>query len=152
MACRNDQETAMTPSFRLALVAFTLCLGACHRTPDTDVATPAASPPAAEPAAHASSTPAPVTPVPPVPGTSFACADGTHLQAVFGDHEATLQWPGGRSVTLPRAESASKGGGDVYVGEAVSLQRDGTRLQLHDGDRAATTCDPETAAAPSIAG
>jgi hypothetical protein len=52
----------------------------------------------------------------------------------------TLRWPEGRSVTLPRAESASKGGGDVYVGDTVSLQRDGNRIVLHDGDAPAVTC------------
>lgn len=128
-----------------------LCAAACHRAPDTDAANGTAATPAAtapSPAATAPATPAPATPSP--AGTAYACADGTRLQASFGDHDATLQWPGGRSVTLPRAESASKGGGDVYVGETVSLQRDGTRLQLHDGDRAATTCDPDSAASTSI--
>jgi hypothetical protein len=138
---------------RVAFAACLLCLAACQRTPDADAAAPSS------PAAGAADAPAPPAPAPApadappaaaasASGTSvdYACADGTTLQAGFGEHDATLRWPGGRSLTLPRAESASKGGGDVYVGETVSLQRDGARLQLHDGARTATTCDPSIAA------
>ena len=129
----------MTLPFRLVPVMLLLCAGACQRGPDTDTASDAAAT-ASEPAAPA---PATVTPAPaPQMGAAYACADGTALQASFGDDDVTLQWPDGRSLVLPRAESASKGGGDVYVGETVSLQRDGMQLQLHDGDRAATTCEP----------
>lgn len=123
----------MPPSFRLVPAACLLCLAAgCQRTPDTEAIPPAA--PSAAPA-----------------GIAYACADGTRLHVAFGDHEARLQWAGGRAHTLPRAESASKGGGDVYVGDTVSLQRDDVHVQLHDGGRAATSCDPETAAATRAA-
>ncbi len=125
----------MPPSFRLVPVAALLCLAvACQRAPDTEAATP--------PAAYAPAS-APATSV------AYACADGTRLRVDFGDHQAALQWGDGRTLTLPRAESASKGGGDVYVGETVSLQRDGTRLQLHDGARAPTSCEAEPGAAAS---
>lgn len=142
----------MPPSFRLVPVACLLCLAAaCQRAPDDDSTTPVAQAPA--PAAGprspapAASTPAPAT------GVAYACADGTRLRLEFGGgREATLRWPDGRTLRLPRAESASKGGGDVYVGDTVSLQRDGTRVQLHDGGRAPTACDPEpNAAAPAPA-
>jgi hypothetical protein len=142
----------MAPRFRFVPLMLLLCAAACHRGPDTDAANDAAAPPATtpEPAATAPAAPAPATPSP-AAGTAYACVDGTRLRASFGDHDATLQWADGRSLVLPRAESASKGGGDAYVGETVSLQRDGTHLQLHDGDRAATTCDPDGAASTSIA-
>lgn len=133
---------------RLGFAACLLCLAACQRPPDVDDATPAAAAPAA-------ATPAPPdvgmpSPAPPESSAGgYLCADGTRLQASFGDHDATLRWTGGRSVVLPRAESASKGGGDAYVGDTVSLQRDGDRLQLHDGDRAATTCESGSTASAS---
>ncbi|MGN6112870.1 MAG: hypothetical protein ACTHOC_07660 [Luteimonas sp.] len=145
----------------LALVACLSCLAACQRTPDTDGMAPAGTPANTDAAAPADGVSAAAPPaaasqaaVPPtdVASASYACTDGTRLQARFGDHDATLQWPDGRRLVLPRAESASKGGGDVYVGDTVSLQRDGTHLQLHDGDHAATTCDPVAAAAPLASG
>jgi hypothetical protein len=147
MMRRNDQETAMQTLSRLGFAACLLCLAACQRPPDVDDATPPAVAPAAAPAT--STPPAVGTPPSAAPGTSagdYLCADGTRVQVAFGDHDATLRWPDGRNVVLPRAESASKGGGDAYVGDTVSLQRDGSRLQLHDGDRAATTCEPASAA------
>lgn len=118
----------MLPAFRSLAIA--ACLGAaaaCARAPDGDAAT------------------APAGPAPDAGFAGFSCADGVRFQARFGDYDATLRWPDGRVLTLPRAESASKADGDVYVGDAVSLQRDATRLQLHDGTRAATECTPAPA-------
>lgn len=145
----------MLPAFRLTLAAGLVCLVACGRVPD-------AGDGASQPSAGGSPPgPAAADATPPstaAPGTDdaardeYVCADGTRLQARFGDHDAMLRWPGGRSMTLPRAESASKGGGDVYVGDTVSLQREGPRLQLHDGERAATDCAPATPAASTGAG
>ena len=71
---------------------------------------------------------------------SYRCEDGDRITARYGGNQAFLHWPGGRVATLPRAESASKGGGDVYVGDTVSLQRDGDRIVLHDGDAGAVAC------------
>jgi hypothetical protein len=137
----------MTPSFRLVPVACLLCLAAaCQRSPDNEAAT---APPVQEesPAAPAARAAAPATEA----GSAYACADGTRVHVAFGDHEAAVRWADGRALTLPRAESASKGGGDVYVGDTASLQRDGARLQLHDGDRAATTCEPQGTGATGAA-
>jgi membrane-bound inhibitor of C-type lysozyme len=154
-------ETAMLASSRcLAFAACLSCLAACQRAPDTDGMAQPESPASATATAAGANGPAspstaPVAAAPAADGTSgttYACADGTRLQASFGDRDATLQWPDGRRLVLPRAESASKGGGDVYVGDTVSLQRDGVRLQLRDGNRAATDCDPATAAATPVAG
>src|SRR5690348_8058822 len=130
----------MRPAFRLALAAALLCLAACQRSPDAEGAAPpqSANAAAAHPATDAMPPPAPAaaTAIPASRGgDDYACADGTRLRAGFGEHDATLRWTDGRSITLPRAESASKGGGDAYVGATVSVQRDGARLQLHDGAR-----------------
>ena len=70
-----------------------------------------------------------------------ASAQGSTLDVAYAGSSAQVHWPDGRTLTLPRAESASKGGGDVYVGDTVSLQRDGSTLQLHDGDAPALTCE-----------
>lgn len=145
----------MLPSFRFALAAGLLCLAACQRAPDTDGATPPPTPRAAGTSAPAASPPSASAAArggADAPTADYACADGTRVQAAFGDHDATLRWPDGRSLTLPRAESASRGGGDAYVGDTVSLQRDGTRLQLHDGERTATDCAPATGADAGDAG
>lgn len=141
----------MLPAFRFALAAGLFCLAACQRPPDAGGVVPAPStstPSTPAPTPGAGIAPAGGAAPPPMAtpggaattGADYACADGTRLQVRFGDHDATLHWPGGRSLVLPRAESASRGGGDVYVGETASLQRDGARLQLHDGERAATDC------------
>ena len=105
---------------------------------------PGDAPPAAAdtpPAATATQTPAPAQPATAANGSiGYLCDGGTTLSATYREHDVTLRWPDGRSVTLPRAESASKGGGDVYVGESVSLQRNGGHVQLHDGNTPATAC------------
>ena len=87
-------------AFRLALAAGALGIAACHRTPDADVTTPAAS--ASPPAAAMPSPDATVPPAGGPAGNDYACADGTRLQASFGDHDATLRWADGRSLALPR--------------------------------------------------
>jgi hypothetical protein len=137
----------MLASFRCLLLAACLsCLAACQRGPDTAGMASAPTANAAAPATDAEGAAAAAA------GDRYACADGTRLQADFGDRDATLQWPDGRRLVLPRAESASKGGGDVYVGDTVSVQRDGVRLQLHDGSRAATSCEPAAADTAPLAG
>jgi membrane-bound inhibitor of C-type lysozyme len=113
----------------LALLAFALSLvgAGCQR----------ASPPVGD----AASRPAPTQRAPSAPvGIGYRCADGSTLDVAYAGGNARVHWPDGRTLTLPRAESASKGGGDVYVGAAVSLRRDGNALQLHDGDAPALNC------------
>jgi hypothetical protein len=109
---------------------------------------PAGGPPAAAgkssvPSAAEPSAPArPASAVPRASGEAiqYLSAGGTALSASYGAGKVTLHWPGGRSATLPRAESASRGGGDVYVGDRISLLRDGARIELHDGDAPAMAC------------
>jgi hypothetical protein len=141
----HDRSTTAEPSMthvQRLLAASLLCLGfgGCQQ--------PADAPPAAVDTAPAPATAEPPAPVPPAPvappangeGIAYACDGGAGLSASYGDGDVTLRWPDGRSVTLPRAESASKGGGDVYVGDTVSLQRDGDRIELRDGDAPAASC------------
>jgi membrane-bound inhibitor of C-type lysozyme len=72
---------------------------------------------------------------------SYRCADGSSLDVVYAGANAELRWPDGRRLVLPRAESASKGGSDVYVGDTVSLQHDGDNLQLHGNGAPILTCE-----------
>jgi hypothetical protein len=116
-----------------------LCAFACGCTPAGDTSDELQ--PADVPAATSPVTARPA-PAPPANTTvAYHCTDGRTLEASYGEHDATLRWPGGRSVHLPRAESASKGAGDVYVGETVSLQRGPSRIELHDGDAPPVTCN-----------
>jgi hypothetical protein len=107
---------------RLPIVPLLLCVLACG-----------CEPAATEPATAAPAAPATTT-------IAYRCTGSLAVEATYGAHDATLRWPDGRSVRLPRAESASKGGGDVYVGETVSLLRGPSRIELHDGDAPPATC------------
>ena len=61
---------------------------------------------------------------------TYTCEDGGELHVGYSASSATFALEDGSEVTLPRAESASKGGGDVYVGDTVGLQRLGNVVQL----------------------
>lgn len=115
------------------LVACVLCLGGCQRAP-----LPASNEAAGTPETmHGEPTGA-------TSGgnrASYRCADGSSLDVAYAGSNAEVQWADGRTLTLPRAESASKGDGDVYVGETVSLQHDGDKLQIHDGQAPALACE-----------
>ena len=125
------------------LIAGLLCAGSSGCQP-ADVPASAAGDTASTPVV--AEAPAPAQPQPAAPPAAnggeiaYRCDGDAVLWASYGNSNVTLRWPEGRSVTLPRAESASKGGGDVYVGDSVSLQRDGGRIELHDGDAPAVTC------------
>ena len=85
-------------------------------------------------AAAASPAPAPATPV------SYECSDASTASVTWGVDHAQVEFPDGRTVSLPKAQSASKGGGDVFVGDTVSLQRDGDDIQLFEGEGPARQC------------
>lgn len=86
-----------------------------------------ASPPAAEPPAPA--------PVAPSSGTTsgsmvvYNCEDGSGLTVTYDKHSALVKLPTG-STMLSRAEGASNGGNDAYLGEELSLYRNGNLVQL----------------------
>ena len=72
-------------------------------------------------------------------GMPYECADGSRVTLAAGPRDARLQRADGRNAILPRAESASSAGHDVYVGGDVSIEVSGDAVQLHDG-KASTTC------------
>lgn len=109
-------------------------------------------PPAVEPEVPAEAAPAlPQEPDQPMPDDSaapsagsaqpglivYACDDGRSLTVTYAEHSALVKLPTG-SIALPRAESASSGG-DAYIGEELSLYRDGNRVQLQ-GAHPPRTC------------
>lgn len=139
--------------------AFALACAACGQAPPSDPAERAtvSAPAAADAPAPANGRPgataageavdaapaaptAGFAPLPPGAPTTYTCDDGSEAKVAYGRDQATVTLADGRSVALPKAQSASKGGGEVYVGEAVSLMRDGTRLELHVDESPARTC------------
>lgn len=113
----------------LPVFALALACSACGPAPE-------------DPARRAAMQPAPA-PAPPAqsPGAGdparYLCDDGSAATIAATGEQATVQLPEGRNVALPKAQSASKGGGDVFVGETLSLQRDGdaVALFLEGGER-----------------
>jgi len=71
----------------------------------------------------------------------YTCEDGGELHVVYSASSATFALEGGSKVTLPRAESASKGGGDVYVGDTIGLQRLGNVVQVEQKGGAKRVCE-----------
>jgi membrane-bound inhibitor of C-type lysozyme len=146
----------------IVAAAMVMSLAACQRnttaaplTTDTGTGTgtgttiPANTPIATTPAAPVAINREPTLPAPPLPeGTevTYHCQDGNQLTVTYTYITANLRWPDGRAVKLSRAASASKGGGDVYVGGKVSLQHDGGSIQLQDG-ATTTTCSESEATA-----
>ena len=118
----------------LPAVATTLLLACSACSPSAPPADSAQR--AAAPATEASS---PAAPVHDAPSTDagqgeslrYDCEDGSVVRVAYGDGEqARIELPGGPTISLPKAQSASKGAGDVFVGETVSLQRNGAELQV----------------------
>ena len=70
----------------------------------------------------------------------YACGDASTISVTWGIDQAHVEFPDGRTVTLPKAQSASKGGGEVFVGDTVALQRNGDDIQLFEGEGSARQC------------
>lgn len=70
----------------------------------------------------------------------YSCSDGTAIRIDSAALKAIVTPQNGNDVTLPRAESASKGGGDVFVGETLSVIREGRTAQLHRDKDPAIAC------------
>jgi hypothetical protein len=127
----------MAPHHILVLAALALSCVACTQSPPPDPARRATIPaPGEAPGATAAKT-VDVT----KPDTlRYTCDDGGALRIAYVAETARVELPGGRVVTLPKAQSASKGGGEVFVGEAMSLQRDGDAIQVHPGGGKSLLC------------
>lgn len=86
------------------------------------------------PAAAESSEPAP-TPAEPMPDATsgdmvaYACDDGSGLTVTYDEYTALVKLPTG-STMLSRAESAPDGSDEAYLGEELSLYRDGNLVRL----------------------
>lgn len=70
----------------------------------------------------------------------YACSGGDAIAIDADAQRATVTLRDGTVVDLPRAESASKGGGDVFVGETLSAIREGGTVRLQTGAGAALEC------------
>ena len=126
--------------------AILLACGACGPTPPPADSARLATVPVAE---------APRT-APPAAATSaggtgrdtpmrYACNDGSAVSVAWGDAQALVAFADGHPVTLARAQSASKGDGEVFVGDTVSLQRERDGIELFQGAGEAVQCRPAAA-------
>ena len=89
----------------------------------------------------------------PTPGdraTRYACDDGSTAVIDRQAAQARIELPDGRSVALPMAQSASKGGGDVFVGETMSLQHEGASATLFLAGGQRSVCQALDAAEPLL--
>ena len=109
----------------LAMVA---CSGSAAPDPAAAVSEPAERP-VPERAAEAAES-----------GSVYTCSDGTVIRIDSAALKADVTLQNGSDVTLPRAESASKGGGDVFVGETLSVLREGRTAQVHRNESPAIAC------------
>lgn len=126
-----------------AIAAIALGCSACGPSAPPSDPTPSAAEPVAQtpdpsPSAAAAS-PAAATGTP----VTYACTDASTVSVAWGDDQARVGFADGRTISLPKAQSASKGGGEVFVGDTVSLQRDGDGIRLFDGEGAARQCSAQ---------
>lgn len=121
------------PLLRIVLtIPFALAMVACSESAAPDPATVVPEPaerPVPTRAAEAAES-----------GAVYSCNDGTVVRIDSVDQKAIVTPQNGNDVTLPRAESASKGGGDVFVGETLSVLREGRTAQLHRNEGPAIAC------------
>lgn len=111
-------------------------VAACNppQPPDEPEIAQPAEPIPARPPAPERLEPMPTAPVPGAPFGSmvvYACDDGSSLTVTYDEYSALVKLPAG-STMLSHAESASSGGGDAYIGEELSLYRDGNLVQLQE--------------------
>lgn len=113
-------------------VLIALSLAACSRSPAPEGAPAAPERPAPARASDAAAD-----------SVLYACDDGAAIEITADGLKAVVSLEDGRKVSLPRAESASKGGGDAFVGDAFSVIRQGHSAQLHrDGHDDADCTSP----------
>ena len=136
-----------------------IAIAACQRAPAPANGTaqdrnnpgaPASVPPVTAPPSPAvanPATPPPQSPLPEGTDVTYQCQDGNQFTVTYTYVTADLHWPDGRGVQLSRVASASKGAGDVYVGGKVSLQHDGSSVQLQEGGATAVACSESAATA-----
>jgi hypothetical protein len=119
------------------MLAATMAACGPSQSPDEpEVAQPAESmpapPSAAEPSEPMAAVSMPATPAASTPSGSmavYACDDGSGLTVTYDEYSALVKLPTG-STMLSRAESVSNGGDEAYLGEELSLYRNGNIVQL----------------------
>ena len=128
------------PAIAAALLACSACGPAeppadpARRATMPATQTPDPAPPAAAPAPDPAAGDTPVR---------YACSDASTISVTWGNDQARIELPDGSLATLPKAQSASKGGGEVFVGDTVSLQRDGDDIELFAGDGPSRQCSAQ---------
>ncbi len=117
-----------------AILATALLCGGCG---------PAA--PTGEPAPAAATRPPAADTTPASGAVRYACGDGSSVTVAYGDDQARVDLPDGLTLALRKAQSASKGGGEVFVGDTVSLEREGEAIALFQGEGERLDCRPSDA-------
>lgn len=115
----------------LMLIALMVACSPSQPSGEPEVEQLAESMPELPPAAE-SSEPMPAVPTPDTSSGSmvvYACDDGSGLIVTYDEHSALVKLPTG-STALSRAESVSNGGDEAYLGEELSLYRNGNFVQL----------------------
>ena len=99
---------------------------------EAEVAQPAEGSSAALPAAVEVVEPAPAVTAAAAPSGSmvvYGCDDGSGVTVTYDEYTALVKLPTG-STMLSRADGASEGGIDAYLGEELSLYRNGDLVEL----------------------
>ena len=118
-------------------------LVACNQSRPPEASEPAATEEASTTSAPAvaelpeptSAAPAPDAPVGSM--VVYACDDGSGVTVTYDEHAALVKLPSG-STMLTRAEDASGNGIDAYLGEELSLYRDGNLIELQIAGKSRT--------------
>jgi hypothetical protein len=150
----NNRKLKMNQNARgmigLTLVAMLAACSPSQPPAEPEVTQPAeitADPlPPAEP-----SGPVPLPPAPPVAAAStapgsmvvYACGDGSSLTITYDKYAALVKLPTG-STMLSRAESASNSGSEAYLGEELSLYRNGNVVELQVAGKSRTCTQSPT--------
>lgn len=130
------------------VVTLAVMMAACSQSPPApepepvaeEPAEPMPGPPAAESPEPATTAPGPAGPASSAPNgnvVAYACDDGSGLTVTYDEYSAMVKLPTG-ATTLSRAESPSAGGAEAYLGEELSLYRDGHLVQLHGAGKPRT--------------
>lgn len=72
--------------------------------------------------------------------TRYACDDGSALGVRYVADRVEVELPDGRTVSLPKAQSASTDDSEAFVGEALALQREGDGIELHRDEQPTLRC------------
>jgi membrane-bound inhibitor of C-type lysozyme len=78
---------------------------------------------------------------------TYACG-GDELHVVYAQDQASVTFADGRTVVLPRVPQArSVGGGEIFAGNALTLRRSASSVELQEGTGIAQSCIETSATA-----